>query len=190
MFNRAPSGRGGARDARTFWLATWPVPSPMYRNEPVQRMGAAAGFLARFGTCRRFHRALSQGRRTDRMAPERCWLGAFGARPEGKRIGQRPDSKSGAPQGVGGSSPLPSADNTLQLFLARGTPRISRRRTVSSLETRQSPVAWSDSAGFANSAAEFGDWFRVGPLAILPRQVRSFARRICRFRIYNEELVH
>ena len=28
---------------------------------------------------------------------------------EGKRIGQQPDSKSGAPKGVGGSNPLPSA---------------------------------------------------------------------------------
>ena len=28
---------------------------------------------------------------------------------EGKRIGQRPDSKSGAPQGVVGSNPMPSA---------------------------------------------------------------------------------
>jgi hypothetical protein len=32
---------------------------------------------------------------------------------EGKRIGQRPDSKSGAPKGVGGSSPLPSATKPL-----------------------------------------------------------------------------
>jgi hypothetical protein len=30
--------------------------------------------------------------------------------PEGKRTGQRPDSKSGAPQGVVGSNPMPSAD--------------------------------------------------------------------------------
>ena len=29
--------------------------------------------------------------------------------PEGKRTGQRPDSKSGAPQGVVGSNPMPSA---------------------------------------------------------------------------------
>jgi hypothetical protein len=31
------------------------------------------------------------------------------SRSEGKRIGQQPDSKSGAPKGVGGSNPLPSA---------------------------------------------------------------------------------
>ncbi len=61
-------------------------------------------------------------RRSGRFIPVET---ARAAQEEGKRIGQRPDSKSGAPKGVVGSNPMPSA--SVDSPFASGLPPVDRR---------------------------------------------------------------
>lgn len=78
--------------------------------------GLHSARLGELGRCRNRRRAAEKRALAGSSLPSSDGAAKFRNLPlEGKRIGQQPDSKSGAQKWVGGSNPLPSASKSSQL---------------------------------------------------------------------------